>query len=376
MFLLDNGLLFRQLHELCDSSSPPIISRMSNEDLQFAHLLPDIITNFKPTFDAATLTNDAMATSLELFLTETQRIAFNQLKLLFDLVSNMNTIQEIKTEANNMKKQINLKALETHYNLSHCHDFYELRYVPLINQRIRNIINDSWSKAIKDTYSAMKSTIENDEFLQASKHSIWQESPADLPNSLALALGEDIKVKKLLMKSKGYDEQTIQIVSTFDNSLSAIIKEMNVLLEEPTSKLEDKLALVDFLKGTSQQHITDFITDVKKLHSEVFGRPALLFMIRFCCALVELCPHLKICFCQATSWRQLLGMSSSNVTSLEHWQRICGLLEDEVYQLWLHLVDGLLEEFDCNQHLAAVTTNNVILGDFAVSKLDFRLGKC
>lgn len=366
MFFLDNSPLFTKLAEYSDPNAPPTIVRMDNDDAQFAHLLPDIILNFKPKFEAVTLSNEAVRLSLEQFLQDTQRIASKQLKQLFDLITHMNSIQEIKTESINLRKKLNLNALTTQFQLTQSLDFYELRYVPLINQRVRNIINDSWSKTINATFTSLENSLMQPDIIYNKNYSLWQEFATDLPNSLDQALSEDLKSKKLLMKSKGYNNEIIKITSEFDESLSDIIKEMNVLLEEPSAKLEDKQDLVEFLRETAQKHITEFISKVKSLQQNVTDRQSLLFVIRSCCALIELCPHLKMCFCQSTSWRQLLGTTSSS-TVMDNWQRICGLLEDEIYHFWLQIIRGLLEEFSCERYLANIDTCNVILEDFTVS---------
>lgn len=358
--------MFTKLAEYSDPNAPPTIVRMDNDDVQFAHLLPDIIINFKPKFEAVTLSNEAVRLSLEQFLLDTQRIASKQLKQLFDLVTHMNSIQDIKTESINLRKKLNLNALTTQFQLTQSLDFYELRYVPLINQRVRNIINDSWSKAINETFNNLESSLLQTGLIYNKNLSLWQEFSTDLPNSLDQALNDDLKSKKLLMKSKGYQAQIIKITSEFDENLFDIIKEMNVLLEEPTAKLEDKQDLVEFLKETAQKHITEFLTKVKTLQQNITERQSLLFVIRCCCALIELCPHLKMCFCQSTSWRQLLGTTSTS-TIMDNWQRICGLLEDEIYQFWLLIIKGLLEDFNCESYLANIDTCNVILEDFTVT---------
>ncbi|XP_065366547.1 conserved oligomeric Golgi complex subunit 1 isoform X2 [Calliphora vicina] len=360
---LDKSPLFTKLAEYSDPNAPPTIVRMDSGDVQFAHLLPDIILNYKPKFDAVTLNNEAVRLSLEQFLTDTQRIASSQLKQLFDLVTQMNSIQEIKTEANNLRKQLNLNTLTAKFQLTQPLDFYELRYVPLINQRVRNIINDSWSKTINETSTNLESYLRQPEILNNKNYSLWQEFPTDLPNSLDHALNDDSKIKKLLMKSKGYNDQIIGITTKFDENLAGIIKEMNIFLEEPTAKLEDKQALVEFLKDTAQQHITEFIAKVKSLQLDITDRQSLLFVARCCCALIELCPHLKMCFCQSSNWRQLLGTTASS-TAMEYWQRICGLMEDEIYQFWVHIIKSLLQEFNCGRYLAKIDTCNVILEDF------------
>lgn len=365
-FFTDNSPLFTKLSDYCNPNASPTIMRMDNDDVQFAHLLPDIILNYKPKFDAVTLSNESICLSLEQFLKDTQRIASNQLKQLFDLVTHMNSIQEIKTEANNLRKQLNLNSLTTKFQLTQSLDFYELRYVPLINQRIRNIINDSWSKTINETLNNFDNSIKQPDLINTKLYSLWQEFPADLPNSLDQALSEDLKVKKILMKSKGYNVQIIKITTEFDQNLSSIIKEMNVLLEEPTAKLEDRQALVEFLKDTAEQHVKELMIKVKSLQLESSDRQSLLFITRCCCALIELCPHLKMCFYQSLTWRQLLGITSSN-SGAENWHRICSLMEEEIHQFWMQFIKGLLEEFNCEHYLAKIDTCNVILEDFTVS---------
>lgn len=366
LIISDKSPLFLKLSEFAEPTAPPTIVRMSSDDVQFAHLLPDIITSFKPKFDTVVLSKESVRLALEQFLSDTQRIASSHLKELFDLVANMNSIQEIKNEANHLRKQLNLSALRTQCQLTESLDFYELRYVPLINQRIRNIINDSWLKAINETITSLESSLRQPEVLNAKNYSLWQEYSTDLPESLNQALSNDLKLKKLLMKSKGYNSQILEMITNFDQQLAGIVKEMDVLLEEPTTKLEDKQALVEFLKDTAQHHITEFITKIKTLDLDMTKRQSLLFVTRCCCALIELSPHLKICFCQPTTWRQFLGTTTSS-TSLNHWQRICGLMEDEIYQFWLQIVKGLLEEFNCERYLAKIDSSNVILEDFTVS---------
>ena len=364
-FITDQSPLFTKLAEFSEPSALPTIVRMANDDVQFAHLLPDIITNFKPKFDAVVLTEEAIRLSLEQFLLDTQRIANSHLRQLFDLVTNMNSIQDIKNEANNLRKELNLSILITQCQLTESLDFYELRYVPLINQRIRNIINDSWRKAINETSTLLESSLKQPEDINVKNYSLWQEYSSDLPESLNQALSTDLKSKKLLMKSKGYNTQILEMITNFDEQLAGIVKEMDVLLEEPTTKLEDKQALIEFLKDTAQHHLTEFITKIKSLDLDLTNRQSLLFVIRCCCALIELCPHLKMCFYQSTAWRQLLTTTTSN-SGLNYWQRICGLIEDEVYQFWLQIIKGLLEEFSCEHYLAHIDTSNVILEDFTV----------
>uniref|UniRef100_A0A1A9ZE80 Conserved oligomeric Golgi complex subunit 1 n=1 Tax=Glossina pallidipes TaxID=7398 RepID=A0A1A9ZE80_GLOPL len=367
----ENGAVFVKLNEYTNLNAPPTIARINCPDVHFDNALPDIILNFKGKFDTTTLSKDSINLALEKWLKDIQDLVENQLKQLFDLIVNMQIIQEIKTDANNIRKPGILRSFSNQLNHLESLDFYELHYVPLINQRIRNIINDNLSNAINEMHAFIKNLLEIEEageeeelnINEQQKECIWQENATDLPNSLAQVLNDDLKTNNLLMKSKGYDTRIINVCHELDEKLAGIIDEMNILLEESSTKVEDKILLVDFLSETAQEHLNHFINQLGNLQRSLKGRSALLFLAHCCCALLELCPHLKICLCQKSSWRQLLGASTSSVVT-ERWRQICNALEEQIYHIWLRIIEDILEEFDCKRLMPQTITNDVILKDF------------
>ncbi|XP_037893644.1 conserved oligomeric Golgi complex subunit 1 [Glossina fuscipes] len=364
----ENGAIFVKLNEYTNVNALPTINRVNCLDVHFDNALPDIILNFKGKFDTTTLSKDSINLALEKWLKDIQDLVENQLKQLFDLIANMQIIQEIKTDANNIRKPGILRSFSNQFNHLEALDFYELHYVPLINQRIRNIINDNSSNAINEMQAFIKNLleIEEEEELNSNKKQkeyIWQENATDLPNSLAQVLNGDLKTNNLLMKSKGYDTRIINVCHELDEKLAGIINEMNILLKESSTKVEDKILLVDFLSATAQEHLNHFINQLGNLQRSLKGRSALLFLAHCCCALLELCPHLKICLCQKSSWRQLLRASTSSVVT-ERWRQICSALEEQIYHIWLRIIEDVLEEFDCKRLMPQTITNDVILKDF------------
>lgn len=337
---------------------------MDSSDAQFNYMLPDIISNFRPKFDKHNLNSIEAASAVEHWLQETSTIAKQQMQQLFDLIGNMQTIQELKTEAKNHKNAFNFNKIEHQLELKQNLDFYEQQYVPLINQRIRNIIQNSWKKAIDDTFEGLQVELQNSKNLQACQ--IWLEYPNDLPLSLEQALREETHSKHLLMKTKGFSDNILEICSNLDSQLSCIVSEMNVLLEELSSSSEDKLELIEFLKNTAQQNLNEFLSKLKSLHLQPNQRSELLFVVRCCVALFELCPHLKVCFCQQVHWRSTNVQKSTANAGHESWQKICSLFEEEMMQFWTLILDGIMQELLEKQQLCNQIGNETILDDFAV----------
>lgn len=327
-------------------------------------MLPEIISNFRVTIETQPLDDIQVRESLEQWIIDIRRIAATQLKQLFDYVSAMSTIKEIKIEANSYKNYFKFDQVIKRLKLTQTLDFFEQKYIPLINQRIHDIIHDNWAKAMQTTFESLEQSLTD---INTNAIDIWSENIIDLPSSLEVALSDDNKIKKLLMKTKGYDSDIITICAEFDEQLKSIISEMNVLLEEQATRAEDKLSLIVFLRETSEAQLTHFLSRVKSLHLVPTQRSELLFVARCFAALLELCPNLKVCFCQRGNWRQWVGNVTAN--SIEHWNRVCMLIEEETLNFWQQIVKGILEESNCENKLPSSITNENILEEFAVSMI-------
>ncbi|EDW59822.1 conserved oligomeric Golgi complex subunit 1 [Drosophila virilis] len=356
--LLANGLLFVRLAECIAPTSPPSISRMDSSERQLAYLLPDIIAGYKPQFETPKLAPQQLSDALRQWMSQIDRLAAKQLQQIFALVGNMQTIQDIKLAAGATASR-SYAELEQQLKLPQAQlDFYRIKYMPLINARVREIIRSSWSAALQQTYEQVVKLVENS--TPPAPLQIWREQSDDLPLSLAAALSD--QPKRLANRTKGYETATIALCGHFDAQLAAIVQELNVLLQEQTTRAEDKLALIKFLRETAQQQMTEYLRQLKALRLQ--ERHALLQALRNTLALIELCPHLKLCFCQPSSWRQWAG----NLTAggVEQWQRLCAQFEEELLQLWLHIVDDILARHNCAEKLPHPITHDVVLRDFAL----------
>ncbi|KAH8419079.1 hypothetical protein KR222_004248 [Zaprionus bogoriensis] len=354
--LLENGLLFVRLSECAASTTPPSISHMEASERQLAHLLPDIIAGYRPQVEAPQLSPEKLRDALRQWMGEIDGLAVQQLQENFALVSSMQTIQDIKLAAvaavrrsySELEQQLQLPQL----------DFYRVKYVPLINARVREIVRSSWASAMQETYEQVVGMV----YANATPAplQIWREQSDDLPLSLAAALSD--QPKRLANRTKGYERATIELCARFDAQLGAIVQELNVLLQEQTTRAEDKLALIKFLRETAQQQLTEYLGQLKSLRLQ--DRHGLLQALRNTLALVELCPNLKLCFCQPAAWRQWAG--NLTASGVEHWQRMCSLIEEEMLQFWLLIVDDVLAVHSCAEKLPPTITHDVALRDFAL----------
>ncbi|XP_016961104.1 conserved oligomeric Golgi complex subunit 1 isoform X1 [Drosophila biarmipes] len=356
--LLGDSLLFTRLADCASSTCPPSINRMESSERQLGHLLPDIIAGFKPQFEVTQLTPEQLGSSLQQWLDKMNDLAAAHLQQVFALVSNMQTIQDIKSAARN-KGRPDFVRLEQQLHLQHSQlDFYVRKYVPLINARVREIIRSSWATAMKETYEKVLLLIEAGQ--SQAPQQIWREQSDDLPLSLAAALSD--QPKRLANRTKGYDGATMELCKRFDSHLADIVQELNVMLQEQTTRAEDKHALIQFLRETAEEQLTEYLTNLKGL--QLRERPALLLALRNSLALVELCPNLKLCFCQPSSWRQWTDNLAG--AGIENWQRICGLIEEEMLSFWLLIVDDVLAGHNCEEKLPKVINHEVVLSDFAL----------
>ncbi|KAH8358650.1 hypothetical protein KR093_001637 [Drosophila rubida] len=354
--LMANGLLFTRLAECAATASPPCITRMDSSERQLAHLLPDIISSYRPQFEIPQLSPEQLTDALRKWMARIDGLAAKQLQEIFALVSNMQIIQDIKLAASETSRK-SYTELEQHLKLPQAQlDFYRIKYMPLINARVREIVRSSWASAMQQTYDQVVTLVHSSS--GSAPQQIWREQTDDLPLSLAAALSD--QPKRLANRTKGYERATIELCAQFDGQLGAIVQELNVLLQEQTSRAEDKLTLINFLRETAQQQITDYLGKLKMLQLQ--EREALLQALRITLALVELCPNLKLCFCQPTSWRQWAG--NLTAAGVEHWQRICLLIEEEVLNMWQLIVDDVLSALSCAEKLPRTITHDVVLRDF------------
>lgn len=360
------GLVVEKLEELASDKAEPTISLMDLDEMDMMYDLPDIIAKFKPTFEMPTITPTMLKSVKDTWLQTVSKIIENQLKNLFDLVSSMKTIQEIKHQSSKLEKDKNWSEMCEKLSLPASLDFYQHYYRPLINSRVRDIVRQSWSKAVSSTHNDIESLLTSSSIAKISENNLknlWKENVGDIPVSLKQALQQDKKNNKLLMKSKGFCPEIVDICASLDNRLKTIFSEVNVLLEEDSSgQTDEKQSMVNFLKNTSEDCISELITGVKSMEFDR-KQDTCILLARLFTAFADLCPHLKLCLSHtyvASNWDRI----SSDKKNYEKWNRVCALFDDEAFAFWKQFCETFAEEMGPEQIISNNIGIETILNDF------------
>lgn len=319
----------------------------------------------RPTFDKPTLHPDALRKSMNDWFQTIDMVSGSLLKTNFEMITSMKTIQELKKEALSMEKPNEWALLCRELSIQKAETFYDTKYHPLINNRIRAIIKNSWIQSVDNTYDAIVK-----ELMVPQKHSLWTEDKCDTPSSL-----KDIKNNHLLMKTKGYSDGILRISKEFDFKLKDILEEIEVLMKESNSIREDKIALIEFMKETSASEICNLISKLKCLGNEnSAAKESYLFLARVLMGFVELCCHLK----ESLSWNSVEDVDnwqhishSDDKSNSEEWNRISGLLVDESFFYWRGFCDLLMKDVLKEDCILERLGFSGILKDFLVSFLSF-----
>lgn len=71
---------------------------------------------------------------------------------------------------------------------------------------------------------------------------------------------------------------------------------------------------------------------------------SIAFLAKFLKAVTEICPNVKQCLMPTTLLISNTWNESSNVSHIEHWERICRLLNEESLNLWKQWIDQFISE--------------------------------
>ncbi|KAL5273754.1 COG1 family protein [Megaselia abdita] len=337
------GMIVENLENLSTSENGTL-GHLTIKDVEIVRVLPDIILKFRPTFDKPTLNPDALRKSMNDWFQIIDTVCGSLLKNNFEMITSMKTIQELKKEALGLDNPKEWSLLCTELSIKLSDSFYDNKYHPLINNRVRAIIKNSWMQSVDSTYNVIVK-----ELMEPQQHSLWIEDMADVPSSL-----KDIKNNHLLMKTKGYSDGILSISKEFDLKLKDILEEIEVLMKESNSIKEDKIALIEFMKETSASEICNLISKLKCLGNEsgaAAAKESYLFLARVLMGFVELCPNLK----ESLSWYSIEDGDnwksvSDDKRNLEKWNQISGLLFDESFYYWRGFCDLLMKDIlkeDC-----------------------------
>lgn len=144
-------------------------------------------------------------------------------------------------------------------------DLYQHYYQPLINDRIKIIISSTWELTVANTNCELQKLLNN---VTGTDHktpiSIWIQETADIPLSLKQALSSDKTHHHLLMKSKGFTTNILNICQTLDTNLKTLFEDLTLFVNGTgiESKRHEVFGsaeqdeIVTFLRSASQQGVS------------------------------------------------------------------------------------------------------------------------
>lgn len=92
-------------------------------------------------------------------------------------------------------------------------------------------------------------------------------------------------------------------------------------------------------------NIFRLITKVKTLGTKNSDQShCIVFLAKFLRAITEICPHVKHCLLPTTLLMSNTWNESSSISSVEHWERICRLLDEESINLWKQWIELFIGE--------------------------------
>lgn len=122
------------------------------------------------------------------------------------------------------------KALKQ-LQLSSTHDFFELFYRPLLQNRVQTIVKTAWTLAIDDVSHELKNFLDESDAKWTINKSFWNESSAENPLSLKQALSTNRDCHKLLMKIKGFNDDICCICTKLEQSAASIYGDLSLYID-------------------------------------------------------------------------------------------------------------------------------------------------
>lgn len=234
-------------------------------------------------------------------------------------------------------------------------NFWAAFYQPLLTMRVKTIIVDKWTEALKSlktNISVLINKVNNDKF-EFPEHDlrwlVWKDSLCDIPQKLSKTGGLDAK-RSLLMKAWGYSPNVVKLCEDFDKNLHILLLDLEQYLYESeripsvktdllamslssiSDKFVDRSEIQENLQDVSATMIEDLVKFIRNEYiakEPKYGRREVnaIMMARFLQALTALCPSLNKCF--------TLSKLSCFVMTNVKWQCICDHVKEESICVWM-----------------------------------------
>ncbi|XP_038114820.1 conserved oligomeric Golgi complex subunit 1 isoform X1 [Culex quinquefasciatus] len=336
-----DGLLMRELNFITGENAQPTIGLIKSEDPKIIQTLPDIISRFRPRIQLEALGDERVGKHSNIWLQNVEKIATNQLSKLMNLVPSIKVLHDIrKLSLTVAKKPESWSSTCAELSLQESLDFYSKFYQPLINARVRTIIKQCWLETIAqngDDVSKLLTMNASNKQLRDVKSYVWQESSEDVPLNLKDALDcANLASHQLLMKSRAFPPPLVELVSSLDNRLESLTKDVTTFLGASTP--DEAQQLIEFYSDCSSESISQLLTTIKSADYERSPENYVL-LARLLVAFKELCPALKKCLTpsQLSNAETLMPWQSEDSeldAKKDRWNNAAGLLDEESLAFW------------------------------------------
>lgn len=360
------GLLAEQLSRLSSENSPYTISHLSlignSKAMQF---LPEIISKYRPNVSVNAVPLHSVHQMVHNWLKSLDQIAGTHVKSLVHLIGSVKVIRDIKETSHVPEGTPNWPEICRDLQLPENMNFYRQYYHHLINDRVKEIIESSWSDSLNRLTEDIHGLLdESTKTPQNLSKFMWTEEPADIPLSLAQALDPDQKKRKLLMKCLGYSPQVVQICTQFDRHLEALYKDVDNYIAtredhprvaENKELRQDQEDLVKFLAASSIRAIRN-VTTLLKQENKIQDKESFLQVARQLQAIRDLCPHLRLILCYR--------IDGLDLSAEENWILIGRHLEEESMAYWIRWADQYFAEWCVSNGVARPVDYACMLEEF------------
>ncbi|XP_015184927.1 PREDICTED: conserved oligomeric Golgi complex subunit 1 isoform X2 [Polistes dominula] len=347
------GLVSQYIDAIKDDKVYSLLSKIdANKDL-IEKYLSSVITNEKPFSqegdDKFSITD--LQECIKTWLNWLNEFCNTEVDKLFQLIVSVKGLYSIREEAVGINLPENWKIIWEDFGLPNISYWLEY-FQPLLSKRAKSIIHDKWMESIQNLKSNIsnmlnKVTRERCEFPEHDlRWFVWKDSPNDIPQKLTHNTGLDGK-RSLLMKTKGYSPNVVQICEEFDNSLYELLSDLEQYLYNTVCNLNikdnllsknisvipntfsDRAEIQEHLQSVSTTMIEDFIKYIKNTyinnnhnHQEINT----IVLARLLMAFTSLSPNLNKC-CNLS---KATGLSIINTK----WQIIVDTLKEESIAIW------------------------------------------
>lgn len=350
----EEGLILQYITEMKNEDVHSILSKISVDKNLIHKFLSFIIMNDKPfSYEDDKFSISDLQESVKAWLKWLQEFCNTEVAKLLQLIVSVKGLYSVREEVVGIHLPENWNIIWEDFGLPNTSYWLEF-FQPLLSKQTKSIIHDKWMEAIENLKSNIsemlnKVTRERCEFPEHDlRWFVWKDSPSDIPQKLTHSAGLDSK-KSLLMKTKGYSPNVVQLCEDFDNNLCELLSDLEQYLYDTVCDINikdkllcknisvipntfsDRTEIQDHLQHVSTNMIEDLIKYIKDTYitsnsSHSHQEINTIVLARLLMALTSLCPNLNKCF-------NLSKSAGLSITTMK-WQMIVDTLKEESISVW------------------------------------------